>query len=250
MPEWSLTAGPMNVDLDCSSWACWVSGLGGDKGPARGRLVVWLSHRILSQAREQDYLPATSHGLLGPGMGLQAVSPDSQIRNVLSVVCRLSVVGKSHSWSSRPRPNPALTAHQLHPPAWPRGKDTQVMSAWCVSLSLCSTFPSPAPKTPTRGRTHSTSFHFKVSLIVQSFNDRKPWLRWIFIPFRSKGRATSYSWGFMEGKRGNRESQKLQVQVSWKTKLPCQKAKPMTPHKYRTDVCQSFVYSALKDPAG
>lgn len=129
MPEWSLTAGPMNVDLDCSSWACWVSGLGGDKGPARGRLVVWLSHRILSQAREQDYLPATSHGLLGPGMGLQAVSPDSQIRNVLSVVCRLSVVGKSHSWSSRPRPNPALTAHQLHPPAWPRGKDTQVMSA-------------------------------------------------------------------------------------------------------------------------
>ena len=89
----------------------------------------------------------------------------------------------------------------------------------CVSLSLCSTFPSPAPKTPTRGRTHSTSFHFKVSLIVQSFNDRKPWLRWIFIPFRSKGRATSYSWGFMEGKRGNREPQKLQVQVSWKTEF-------------------------------
>ena len=136
MPEWSLTAGPMNVDLDCSSWARWVSGLGGDKGPARGRLVVWLSHCILSQAREQDYLPATSHGLLGPGMGLQAVSPVSQVRNVLSVVWRLSVDGKSHSWSSRPWPQPCLPC----PPASPTSLSQREGHASHV-CAMCVTFP-------------------------------------------------------------------------------------------------------------
>lgn len=125
----------------------------------------------------------------GPGMGLQAVSLTSQVRKVLSVVWRLSVVGKFHSWSSRLGPAvpslPTSFAHQLDP----EGRTCK--SCLCdVSLSLWSTFPSPAPKTPTRGRIHFTSFLLKGSLIVPTFNDRKPCLRWIFIPFCSKGRAT------------------------------------------------------------
>lgn len=113
IPEWSLTADPMNVDPNCSSWALWVSSLGGDKGPARGRLVVWLSHCILSQAREQDYLPATSHGLLGPGMGLQAVSPASQVRNVL---LHLESPTAGHPDLGPALPSlPTSFAHQLGP---------------------------------------------------------------------------------------------------------------------------------------
>ena len=124
----------------------------------------------------------------GPGMGLQAVSLTSQVRKVLSVVWRLWL---ESSTAGHPDLGPAVPslptsfAHQLDP----EGRTCK--SCLCdVSLSLCSTFPSPAPKTPTRGRIHFASFLRKGSLIVPTFNDRKPCLRWIFVPFCSKGRAT------------------------------------------------------------
>lgn len=222
------------------------------------RLNSRLGHSWVTISQSKIDLPFTSQGLLWTWDGAACqggvaggIPLALQVSNALSWRGLAIVHGQFHHQSVQALAQPCPVCSL----ASPRGKDAQATVVWRVSglFPFAQLFHHCLCKI-----SHTWQSAFHQSSFLRCRSPCKP----LVIESHAQGEflylfIQRQSYGWTQSVKGLwQEKKKIESLRSYKARPPrklnclCQKAKPMTPYKYRTDTCQSFIYPTVTGPAG